>query len=272
MSKNNGNGAESRREFLKAGAFLGGTALLATQVPRVFASLGAMDSGGHNIGDAYKVMTEPENILYTACMGCHTSCGAKARILDGVLAKLDGNPYSAHNMLPQPPYETAPWDLARIDGKMCPKGQGMIQTVYDPYRIRTVLKRTGPRGSGKWKTIPFDQAIDEMVNGGLLFKDVPGEENRNVEGLKDIWKLRDPKLAANMAADVAKITRKKMTVAEFKTKYKDNLDVLVDPDHPDLGPKNNQLMFMGGRIQYGRQAFMKRWLNGGFGTINYHDH
>ena len=270
MAGNNGHKPFTRREFVKAGVFLGGTALLATQVPRVHALMAGTAAGA--VGGSYEVMTRPENIVYTACMGCHTSCGAKARIVDGILAKLDGNPYSAHNMLPHPPYETAPWDLARIDGKMCPKGQGMIQTVYDPYRIRTALKRAGKRGEGKWITIPFDQAIDEIVNGGNLFKDVPGEENRNVEGLKDIWVLRSPDVAKEMAADVKKIMKEEMTVEEFKAKHKDHLDALIDPDHPDLGPKNNQMAFMGGRIQYGREAFAKRWLNGGFGSINFHNH
>jgi len=272
MTKKNGSSALTRRDFLKAGVFLGSTTLLVSQVPQVMGRMRSWDRGGHTVGDAYEELTRAENILYTACLGCHTSCGAKARILDGVLAKLDGNPYSAHNMLPQPPYETPPWDLTRIDGKFCPKGQTMIQTVYDPYRIRTALKRTGKRGEGKWVTIPFQQAIDEMVNGGYLFKDVPGEEKRYVEGLKDLWKLRDPELAKNITADVKAIVKKQMTVAEFKEKYKDNLDLFIDPDHPDLGPKNNQMVFMGGRIQYGREAFVKRWLNGGFGSINYHNH
>lgn len=272
MSKDNGHSQVDRREFLKAGAFLAGTALLTHRVPDVLTRLRHVDGGGHSVSEVYKTLTQPESIIYTACLGCHTSCGAKAKILDGIIAKLDGNPYSAHNMLPQPPYETSPWDLARVDGKFCPKGQTMIQTVYDPYRLRTVLKRTGKRGEGKWKTIPFSQAIDEIVNGGYLFKDVPGEENRKVEGLKDLWKLRDADLAKNMAADVKNIVTKKMTVAQFQAKYADHLDVLVDPDHPDLGPVNNQVVFMGGRIQYGREAFMKRWLNGGFGSNNYHNH
>ncbi len=270
MSENNGQKGVSRREFVKAGVFLGATALLATQVPRVQALMAGRATGA--IGDAYLELTKPENILYTACLGCHTSCGAKAKIVDGVLAKLDGNPYSAHNMLPQPPYETPPWDLARIDGKMCPKGQGMIQTIYDPYRIRTVLKRAGKRGEGNWTTISFDQAIDEIVNGGYLFKHVPGEEGRYVEGLKDVWVLRNPDIAKSMADDVKKIVGGKMTVEEFKAKHKDHLDTLIDPDHPDLGAKNNQFAFMGGRIQYGRESFAKRWLNGGFGSINFHNH
>lgn len=272
MSKKNGKHAMGRREFLQAGAFLGGTALLTTQVPKVMQRVRGLDGGGHIIGDTYRELTRADNILYTACLGCHTSCGAKARILDGVLAKVDGNPYSAHNMLPQPPYETSPWDLTRVDGKFCPKGQTMIQTVYDPYRIRTALKRTGRRGEGSWTTIPFDQAIDEIVNGGYLFRDVPGEEDRYVEGLKDLYVLRDAELAKNINADVKAIVQKTMTVAEFKEKYSDHLDLFIDPDHPDLGPKNNQMVFMGGRIQYGREAFMKRWLNGGFGSLNYHNH
>ncbi len=272
MTGNNGTGrkALSRRDVIAGGVFLGGTALLSTQVPRVQALMAGTAAG--TIGPSYEVMTRPENILYTACLGCHTSCGAKARIVDGVLAKLDGNPYSAHNMLPQPPYETPPWDLTRIDGKMCPKGQAMIQTVYDPYRIRTVLKRAGKRGEGKWTSIPFDQAISEIVEGGHLFKHVPGEEDRLVEGLKDVWVLRDPGVAENMAKDVKKLAQGKLSVAQFKANHKDHLDTLIDPDHPDLGPRNNQFAFMGGRIQYGREAFITRWLYGGFGSINFHNH
>lgn len=261
-----------RREFLKSAVFLGGTALLASQVPQVRLRLQGLDGGGHRIGDAYRELTKAENIIPTVCLGCHTSCGVKAKILDGVLAKLDGNPYSAHNMLPHIPYETPPWDVARLDGKLCVKGQAMIETVYDPYRIRTVLKRAGKRGEGKWTAIRFDQAIDEIVNGGYLFKDVSGEENRYVEGLRDLWALRDAKVSAEMAADVKLITQKRMSVAEFKAKHRAHLDTLADPDHPDLGPKNNQFAFMGGRIQYGREAYIRRWLQGGFGSINFHNH
>ena len=44
-----------------------------------------------------------------------------------------------------------------------------MQTVYDPFRITQVLKRAGKRGENKWVTIPFDQAITEIVEGGKLF-------------------------------------------------------------------------------------------------------
>ena len=129
-----------------------------------------------------------------------------------------------------------------------------------------MLKRAGPRGSGKWQTIEFDQAIDEIVNGGDLFGDGP------VPGLMDIFVLRDPDLAAEMAADVEAIEGGEMTVAEFKRKHSANLDVLIDPDHPDLGPKNNQFVFMPGRIEHGRKELDKWFTNDSFGSVNRIDH
>jgi anaerobic selenocysteine-containing dehydrogenase len=64
----------------------------------------------------------------------------KAKIIDGTLAKITGNPYSPLNYLPHLPLDT-PLDRAAItDGKLCAKGQAGVQTYYDPYRIRKVLK------------------------------------------------------------------------------------------------------------------------------------
>ena len=35
----------------------------------------------------------------------------------------------------------------------------------------------------------------------------------------------------------------KMKLDEFKTKHASSLPYLINPDHPDLGPKNNQFVF-----------------------------
>ena len=96
-------------------------------------------------------------------------------------------------MVPPIDYKTNLEDAASIDGALCPKGQAGIQTAYDPYRIRKVLKRAGPRGYNKWISMPFEQAISEIVEGGKLFTHVKGEENRVVTGLSELWTLRDPK-------------------------------------------------------------------------------
>ena len=162
-----------------------------------------------------------------------------------------------------------------IDAAICPKGQAGIQTAYDPYRITKVLKRAGGRGENKWTTVPFDQAINEIVNGGRLFSHVPGEEERVVEGLKDIYALRDPKIAKEIADDVARVVSakdKKQAVGEFKAKHGANLKYLIDPDHPDLGLKNNQLVYWWGRLKGGRSDFGARFFGDYFGSVNTHGH
>ena len=255
----------NRRDFVKTSALLGTGAVAAVQFPWLIGSLG--DNGRREIKPtAEYVLARPENTIYTVCLNCHTACSMQAKIKDGVLVKLNGNPYSPMNLLPHIAEDTPLAEAATIDAKLCSKGQSTIQTLYDPYRLRRVLKRDGPRGEGKWQTIDFDQAIDEIVNGGDLF----GEGN--VPGLKDIFVLRDPDLSKEMTDDVKAIESGDMTVAEFKRKHSANLDVLIDPDHPDLGPKNNQFVFMPGRIEHGRKELDKWFTNGSFGSVNRIDH
>lgn len=265
MSEPTGELRLTRRDLIKTSAFLGGAAIVAGGADKAFDALRTGVHEGRE-GSTYE-LAEAENVLYSACLNCTVACSIKTKIQDGVLSKIDGNPYSAMTMMPNLPMDFSPGDAAVIDGKLCPKGQAGLQTVYDPYRLRKVLKRSGPRGSGKWQTIPFDQAIDEIVNGGKLFAHIG--EDRQVEGLKAIAVLRDAAVYSAMAADVTKIRGKQMTVADFKTKYAAHLDKLIDPDHPDLGPKNNQFLFQVGRIHNGRIEFTKRFVQNALGSINW---
>jgi anaerobic selenocysteine-containing dehydrogenase len=182
------------------------------------------------------------------------------------VAKVDGNPYNPFTMTPQIPYATPLKEAAKVEGALCPKGQAGIQTLYDPYRIVKVLKRSGQRGENKWRSIGFEQAIAEIVEGGNLFGEGP------VEGLKDICVLRDPKIHEALAKDAAAVAGKKMTLDEFKAKHADNLKYLIDPEHPDLGPKNNQFCFNWGRLKGGRGELIKRLVNDSLGTNNAHGH
>lgn len=212
---------------------------------------------------------DPAQFIYTTCLQCNTGCEIKVRIQQGLAVKIDGNPYAPRTMDPHIDWRTPITEAARLNGYICPKGQAGMQTAYDPYRITKVLKRAGARGEGKWVTIPFDRAIDEIVNGGVLF---PQDGGRVVTGLKDLYALRDPQLFKDMAADVARIQKGQMTVAEFQQKYQEHLDKLIDPNHPDLGPKNNQFVFLWGRLKAGRQDFFLRFVRTSFGSINAHGH
>lgn len=259
----------NRRCFLKTSALLGGSAMLASSLGCANTAMKKMTD--NSTGSKYD-LASPEHVIYSICLQCHTACAIKGKIAEGILLKIDGNPYAAQNLYPNLSLDEPLERSARIDAKICPKGQAGIQSLYDPYRITKVLKRAGKRGENKWVSIDFQKAIDEIVNGGKLFAGVPGEENRSVEGLKDIYKVRDAKTMKQMSADAKSVAAKKMSMAAFKAKYAGKMDMFANPDHPDAGAANAQFVFMGGRIEHGRKEFMKRFMQDCFGSPNFFEH
>jgi anaerobic selenocysteine-containing dehydrogenase len=264
----------SRKEFIKSVAFLGGSTLF---LPILKVQGGTEEPKESNLEDTFEYpLDRPESILYTVCLQCNTGCGIKVKLQDGVIAKIDGNPLSPWTLTPHLPYKSSPFEIADIDGAICLKGQSGIQTVYDPYRIVKVLKRAGPRGSNKWKTISFEQAIKEIVEGGRLFKDIG--EDRHIDGFKDVFALKDAKVSKAMSKKVKLILdekdreKKKKLMEDFKSEFRDHLNVLIDPEHPDFGPKNNQFVFVWGRMKAGRSDLVSRFVKDSFGSVNAHGH
>jgi anaerobic selenocysteine-containing dehydrogenase len=270
----------SRRSFMRCSAILGG-ALLSSEFGWATDLMKRAEAGVLTPEEEYELI-RAENTLYTACLQCNTGCGIKVKLFrkngSAVALKIDGNPFSPWTCVPHLPYNTSPFDVNTMDLAICPKGQSGLQTVYDPYRITKVLKRAGKRGEGKWITIPFNQAIEEIVHGGFLFRHVPGEEDRKIDGLKDICVLRDPKVFKAFSDDLGPIRKaktqeeKKVAVEEYKKKHATNLSYLIDPDHPDFGPKNNQLVYGWGRKKAGRGEFAARFFGDALGTVNRHGH
>src|SRR5688500_2732055 len=193
MMSDTNNTIRSRRQFLAGGALLG-TGLInrgayAAKSPDRGANSRILNN---DRPDAPYDLIDPKNILYTACLQCNTGCGIKCKLQGGVVTKIDGNPFSPWTLLPHLGYGTSVDDATPVDGSICPKGQAGVQTAYDPYRIRKVLKRAGTRGENKWVTVPFEQAVKEICDGGTLFANVAGEENRKVAGLRELMTLNDP--------------------------------------------------------------------------------
>jgi len=177
--------------------------------------------------------------VVSVCKQCHSDCALVGSVFNGVLEKLDGSAYHPNNTQPHAPYATATEVAATWPSQhsLCPRGHGGRQTVYDPYRIVSPLKRSGPRGSGQWETIGWDQLIREVVGGGTLFSHVPGEEHRHVGGFAELWD-----------GGVGRTTP-------------------IDPTNPDFGPKTNGLVMFWGRAEDGENNFIKRF-GAAFGTVN----
>ncbi len=176
---------------------------------------------------------------YSVCKQCGSDCGIEAHVFNGVLEKLDGNPYHPASTEPHAPYATGISEATVWPNphSLCPRGQAGRQTVYDPYRITVPLKRTGPRGSGQWEAISWDRLISEVSSGGALFHNVPGESTRMVMGFKGLY-------------------------ASGK-----NQNVPIDPAHPDMGPKTNGLVIYIGEAEAGQSQFISRFASA-FGTVN----
>lgn len=165
--------AEDRRNFLKVGMALAGAAA-ADPVFRAGpsgpgAAMGApLLVTGENPPDKVEGAA---NVIYSVCQMCHSRCGIRAKVVDGVLLKIDGNPWhpnqrdvDENNNADRLAYRAGePASFYDELGRVCLKGQAGVQTVYDPYRIQKPLKRAGPRGSGKWQTISWDQAFSEIA-------------------------------------------------------------------------------------------------------------
>jgi len=90
---------------------------------------------------------------YTLCEMCVWRCGVDGRVKNGKIVKLEGNPFHPHS-----------------NGKLCPRGQAGVDAVYDPDRLKYPLLRDGDRGSGKWRRISWDEALDYAASRMLEIK------------------------------------------------------------------------------------------------------
>jgi anaerobic selenocysteine-containing dehydrogenase len=261
----------NRRQFIKGGIALGTAAGASSMVANPFAVAGDGGSQSRGTGSEFEDYLA-EDVIYSQCEQCNTHCTIKAVVTKApdnipstaIIKKIAGNPYSPLNMEPfgQIDYATRPEQAAKglgnvaVDGRgfrggrTCLKGQAGIQTAFDATRLRQPLKRVGPRGSGKWQTITWEQAVEEIVNGG---KDL------GTPGLKESWAYVEEE---KVMADWEKVKNGDMTQEEFAAKYQ---KVLIDPNHPDLGPKANQVVNLAGdRRDFIQERFWEKTV----GSIN----
>jgi len=245
-------------------------------------------------------------VIYSSCLGCNVRCGIRAKVVekDGVsiVERIEGNPYHPYNRVVDPssqytrldplPYNTPVRESLKYVGTLCARGQDGIHYLYDPYRVKSPLKRAGPRGSGKWKAISWEQLIKEVVEGGVIEETgekIPGIKEIFVYGILRDAGFQDPNsVLSEIKKDVDALRKNapkltadelKSEIEKFKEKWAKRLgekgikldQILINPDMPDLGFRSNQLVFMRGRGQPHADYFYRRWIYA-FGSVNWLRH
>ncbi len=100
--------------------------------------------------DEHKIDTSPkvsDEIRQTTCYMCACRCGINVHMKDGQVAYIEGNRDHPVNK-----------------GVLCAKGSAGIMQVTAPSRLRAPLKRVGPRGSGEFVEITWDEALQTATD------------------------------------------------------------------------------------------------------------
>ena len=137
----------SRRLFIKgtaATAALGATVGMGLLRPK------------SNLGQGSSDQSSAKGVKHvtTICEQCVWRCGVIARVEDGVVKRLEGNPNHPNNL-----------------GKLCPRGNAGLETMYSPDRIKFPLLRAGARGSGLWRRASWDEALSYTAEQMQKIKD-----------------------------------------------------------------------------------------------------
>ena len=140
----------SRRDFLKLGGSSLGALALGAMLPAPVAQAarrsGLLDGRG-------------DGVVPTLCEMCVWRCGVLARVHDGRVVKLEGNPDHPHSR-----------------GKLCARGQSGLMTTYDPDRVLQPLIRVGERGGGTFRKASWDEALDLTAEKMLEIRERYGPE------------------------------------------------------------------------------------------------
>ncbi|MFB6155774.1 MAG: molybdopterin-dependent oxidoreductase [Haloferacaceae archaeon] len=89
------------------------------------------------------------SVVPTACFNCEAGCGLLTYIdkETGEVRKIEGNPEHPGSR-----------------GRNCAKGPATVNQIKDPQRILYPLKRAGPRGSGQWERVSWEEAIEDIAS------------------------------------------------------------------------------------------------------------
>ncbi|MEW5863547.1 MAG: molybdopterin oxidoreductase family protein [Pseudomonadota bacterium] len=91
---------------------------------------------------------DPElKVVRAACPhDCPDTCGMLVTVKDGVAVKIQGDP-----------------SMPFTQGTLCTKVAYYLERTYSPERLLHPMRRAGPKGSGRFVRISWDEALDEIA-------------------------------------------------------------------------------------------------------------
>lgn len=117
----------------------------------------------------------------SSCTACPAGCGILVRVSEGRAKKIEGNPHHPVNR-----------------GRLCARGQAILQELYHPDRLQQPLKRSGPRGSGKFQKISWAEGL------GLLTARLKELQRTQTN---DSLAMLTPQLSGSLASLVSRFMR-----------------------------------------------------------------
>lgn len=93
------------------------------------------------------MIEQKDGVFPAVCpLDCPDTCGLLLHKKDGKIVKVTGNP-----------------EHPVTQGAICNKVRNMTERIYHNERILYPLKRTGPKGSGEFTRISWEEAVDEIT-------------------------------------------------------------------------------------------------------------
>ncbi|ABV37530.1 anaerobic dimethyl sulfoxide reductase, A subunit, DmsA/YnfE family protein [Shewanella sediminis HAW-EB3] len=131
-----------RRSFLKMSAAMGCAATVA----------GCNSSSSDvDVVPPTPPVTEGETMNWSSCLvNCGSNCPVRVYSKDGVITRIESQ-------------FTTEDTYGNHDVRACLRGRSLRKRVYAPERLKYPMKRVGPRGSGQFERISWDEALNTVA-------------------------------------------------------------------------------------------------------------
>lgn len=124
-------------------------------------------------GGKERRLRDGERCHPSVCFSCHSTCEVLVYTDEktGRILRVEGDP-----------------DSPQTNGRLCAKGLAAADLCYNPQRLKKPLRRVGPKGSGKFVEISWDEALDEIAQKLLAYRETHGPQSvAMLEGTRRGW-------------------------------------------------------------------------------------